>query len=349
MKLIFITSVLTLVGSCANISFSEKIDNLKKSIVFDDAEIIEKYSNTITADQLKNHVYTLASENFQGRETGEIGFNKASKFVKDFYVSHNISSPLGSENYYQRIPKSYFSETSVASQNVVAYIEGSEYPNEIIIISAHLDHLGYPDGVIYHGADDNSSGTAAVLEIANAFIRAKQSGHGPKRSILFLHLTAEESGLFGSRYYVNHPIYALENTVANLNIDMIGRVDRNYQEQQNQNYIYLIGSDRLSTELHYISEAANEQFTNLTLDYKYNDENDSNQYYYRSDHYNFANNNIPVIFYFNGEHDDYHQPTDTPDKINYPLLQKRTQLIFSTAWYLANSNKRLKAVKLKKH
>ena len=348
MKVLLIASVLTLVGSCSNISNTQKIENLKESIVFNDIETISKYTKTITSDELSKHVYALCSEDFEGRETGEIGFNKASKFLKDFYASNNIPSPLGGDNYYQNIPEFYFSKDSPASQNVVAYIEGSTHPEEVIIISGHLDHLGTSNDVTFYGADDNASGTAALMEMAKAFALAKKEGHGPKRSILFLHLTAEEAGLLGSSYYVKHPIYPLEKTVVDLNIDMIGRVDRIYEEKQEENYIYIIGADRLSTKLHYISEAANAQFTNLILDYKYNDERDNNRYYYRSDHYNFALENIPVIFYFNGDHADYHQPTDTPDKINYPLLQKRTQLIFSTAWYLANDEKRLKADKIKK-
>ena len=342
MKVFFIASALTLVGSCSNLRYNQKIENIKESIVFDAIETITKYSNTITQENLTDHVYTLSSQDFEGRETGKIGFNKASQFLKDFYVNNNIEPPLEDDDYYQRIPKDYFSPKSPASQNVVAYIEGSEFPDEVVIISAHLDHLGILEGLTYFGADDNASGTAALMEMAKAFALAKKDGHGPKRSILFLHLTAEESGLLGSSYYVDHPIYALENTVVDLNIDMIGRVDKIYEKKQKENYIYIIGADRLSTELHYISEAANAEFTNLILDYKYNDENDPNRYFYRSDHYNFAAHNIPVIFYFNGDHLDYHQPTDTPDKINFPLLQKRTQLIFATAWYLANSEKRLK-------
>lgn len=341
MKVFLIASAITLVGSCANMSYTQKLENLKESIVFETPEIIVKYNKTITTEELSAHVHTLSSADFEGRETGQMGFHRASNFLKDFYVENDIRSPLGYDNYYQRIPKSYFSKDSPSSQNVMAYIEGSASPEEVIVISAHLDHLGNVDNKTYFGADDNASGTAAIMQLAQAFALAKKDGHGPKRSILFLHLTAEEIGLLGSSYYVNHPVYALENTVVNLNIDMIGRVDRIYEEKQDDNYIYLIGADRLSTKLHYISEAANQQFTNLTLDYKYNAEGDSNRYYYRSDHYNFAVKNIPVIFYFNGEHEDYHKPTDTPDKINYPLLQKRAQLIFSTAWYLANSEERL--------
>lgn len=346
MKVLLIASVLTLVGSCTNLRYTQKIENLKESIVFENIETISKYSNSITSEELSKHVYALCAPDFEGRETGQKGFNRASKFLKDFYVSNNIPSPMGGDNYYQHIPKYYFSKKSPASQNVLAYIEGSTLPEELIIISGHLDHLGILNEETYFGADDNASGTAALMEMAKAFALAKKEGHGPKRSLLFLHLTAEESGLLGSSYYVKHPIFALEKTVVDLNIDMIGRVDRIYEEKQEENYIYIIGADRLSTKLHYISEAANAHFTNLTLDYKYNDDRDNNRYYYRSDHYNFALKNIPVIFYFNGDHVDYHQPTDTPDKINYPLLQKRTQLIFSTAWYIANSEERLEADKI---
>lgn len=224
----------------------------------------------------------------------------------------------------------------INSENVAAIIKGNEKPEEYIVISAHLDHEGIKNGEIYNGADDDGSGTVAILEIAEAFKKAKAEGNGPKRSIVFLHVTGEEKGLLGSRYYTDYdPIFPLENTVTNLNIDMIGRIDPKHQEG-NHNYLYLIGSDRLSTELHEVSEAVNKKYTNIELDYTFNDENDRNRYYYRSDHYNFAKNNIPVIFYFNGTHEDYHRPTDTVEKISYDLLTNRARLVFYTAWELAN-------------
>jgi len=223
----------------------------------------------------------------------------------------------------------------INSENVAAIIKGDEKPEEYIIISAHLDHE------VYNGADDDGSGTVAILEIAEAFKKAKAEGNGPKRSIVFLHVTGEEKGLLGSRYYTDQsPIFPLENTVTNLNIDMIGRIDPK-RTKGDRNYIYLIGSDKLSTELHEVSEAVNKKYTNIELDYTFNDENDKNRYYYRSDHYNFAKNNIPVIFYFNGTHDDYHRPTDTADKINYDLLTNRARLVFYTAWELANRENRV--------
>lgn len=227
------------------------------------------------------------------------------------------------------------------SENVAAIIKGSEKPNEYIIISSHLDHVGIDsEGEVFNGADDDGSGTVSILEIAEAFKTAADKGHGPKRSIIFLNVTGEEKGLLGSRYYTDYePLVPLANTVANLNIDMIGRIDP--KREGERNYIYLIGSDKLSTDLHNISEEVNSEFMNIELDYTYNDENDPNRFYYRSDHYNFAKNNIPIIFYFNGTHDDYHRISDTPDKINYDLLENRSRLVFHTAWEVANREERI--------
>ncbi len=230
---------------------------------------------------------------------------------------------------------------TISSENVVALLRGSEKPNEYVVISSHLDHIGITaDGQINNGADDDGSGTVGLLEIAQAFKEAVDAGARPKRSIVFLHVTGEEKGLLGSRYYTDiEPVVPLEETVANLNIDMIGRIDPDYQGSRN--YLYLIGSDKLSTELHDLSEEVNRKYANIEFDYKYNDENDPNRFYYRSDHYNFAKNNIPIIFYFNGTHADYHRPSDTPDKINYDLLENRARLIFHTAWEIANRPTRL--------
>ena len=234
----------------------------------------------------------------------------------------------------------------IDTENVVAFIKGSEKPEEYIVISSHLDHIGVnDDGNINNGADDDGSGTVAMLEMAEAFKAAEKAGKGPKRSIVFLHVTGEEKGLLGSQYYTDHePIFPLDQTVANLNIDMIGRIDP--KRKGDRNYVYLIGSDKLSQELHDLSEQVNAKYTQIELDYKYNDENDPNRFYYRSDHYNFAKNNIPIIFYFNGTHEDYHRPGDTPDKINYDLLRNRTMLIFHTAWEIANRESRVVADKM---
>lgn len=312
------------------------------------------YASTITAKELSDHLYIYASDEFEGRNTGQPGQKKAVEYLKSFYVNKEIKSPINENDYFQEVPASFMNKLIRSgklkdSENVLAYIEGSEKSDEIIVISAHLDHVGVEKGAIYNGADDDGSGTVAILEIAEAFQRAQMEGNGPKRSILFLHVTGEEKGLLGSRYYTENPIFPLANTIANLNIDMIGRIDERHLE--NPNYIYLIGSDKLSSELHVISEETNKKYIQMDLDYKYNDDNDPNRFYYRSDHYNFAKVNIPIIFYFNGTHKDYHRPTDTPDKINYELLESRTRLIFHTAWELANREDRIiadKAVKSEK-
>lgn len=340
MKTFFFLSLFALVGTCSTPKYTAKIQNLKDNIQLSDSTLVTKYVNTITADELKTHLYKFSSDEFTGRKVGEPGQKLAAEFLKSYYQSETIESPFGGDNYFQTIPSSFFLKGIKSSENVLAYIEGCENPEELIIISAHLDHLGISEnGKIYNGADDDGSGTVALMEMAQAFKLAKEEGAGPKRSLLFLHLTAEEIGKQGSEFYTKHPVFPLENTIANLNIDMIGRVDDIHKN--NKDYIYLIGSNRLSKELHYISEKVNNTYFNINIDYKYNAENDSNKYYSRSDHYNFALQGIPVIFYFNGEHKDYHQVSDTPDKIDYPLLERRTRLIFATAWQIANQEHRV--------
>lgn len=230
----------------------------------------------------------------------------------------------------------------VGTENVLGFLKGSEKPDEVVVITSHYDHIGISaDGEINNGANDDGSGTVTVLELAEAFSMAAKKKAGPKRSILFMTVTGEEKGLLGSRYYTDmDPIFPLENTVANLNIDMVGRIDEKHEE--NPEYIYLIGSDKLSKELHDLSEEANKLYTNLELDYTYNDENDPNRFYYRSDHYNFAKNNIPIIFYFNGTHPDYHRPTDTVEKIDFEIMEKIARLVFHTGWEVANREERIK-------
>ncbi|HEY4799950.1 MAG TPA: M28 family peptidase, partial [Bacteroidia bacterium] len=187
--------------------------------------------------------------------------------------------------------------------------------------------------------DDDGSGTTGVLEIANAFEKAKEAGFTPKRSIVFMTVAGEEKGLLGSSYYTSHPVFSIEKTVCDLNIDMIGRGDE--EHKNDSNFVYIIGSDKISTDLHKINEKANATYTKLKLDYKYNDPQDPNRFYYRSDHYNFAEKGVPIIFYFNGVHEDYHQETDEVQKINFPLLVKRARLVFFTAWEVANRKDRI--------
>ncbi|KAA9331493.1 M28 family peptidase [Hymenobacter busanensis] len=226
-----------------------------------------------------------------------------------------------------------------ATENVMGYLEGSDKKDEVLVVSAHYDHLGIRDGKVFNGADDDGSGTVSVLEMAQAFVQAKQEGHGPRRSILFLTVTGEEEGLFGSEYYTDHPVFPLEQTIADLNLDMVGRTDDKHKV--GDQYVCLVGSDKLSSELHAINEAMNKQYTQLDLDYRYNDPADPERVYYRSDHYNFAKHRVPVIFYTTGDHADYHQETDEVDKIEFPLMEKRDRLVFHTAWELVNRDQRI--------
>ena len=339
-------------------------------------DISNKYAETITSEELKSLLYVYASDSFEGREAGTKGEILAVEFIRDFYLKNDIEPAKGTEDYFQKmeittpqrislpdkIPDSvrtfmqngdmeklrnYAMVAGVRtggeklnSINVASIIEGSHYPNEYIVITAHLDHVGIEGEDIFNGADDDGSGSMALLEIAQAFKMASLDGNRPKRSIVILHVSAEEKGLLGSEYYTDNPLYPLEDTITNLNVDMIGRTDPT-RDSDNDNYIYLIGTDRLSSMLHETSERVNKNTVDLELDYRFNAWDDPNRFYERSDHYNFAKNNIPVIFYFSGTHEDYHGPGDTPDKIRYDLLTKRTKLIFHTAWEIANMDDKI--------
>jgi hypothetical protein len=305
----------------------------------------KRFAKTITEKELSEHLYTYASDEFEGRDTGAPGQKKAVEYIRNYYKSIGVEPGDLEGDYFQEMTLTMRGRRgqkpkTVETENVIAIIKGSEKPDEYVVITAHLDHVGITDGEIYNGADDDGSGTVALLEIAEAFKKAADKGKGPKRSIVFLHVTGEEKGLLGSAYYADNPIYPLANTVVNLNVDMIGRIDPTRREK-NRDYVYLIGSDHDSIDLHELSEQTNAESVNMTLDYRFNDKNDPNRFYYRSDHYNFAKNGIPIIFYFTGTHADYHQPSDTPDKIEYDLLELRSKLIFYTAWNIANRDKRI--------
>lgn len=270
----------------------------------------------------------------------------ASAIMKDDYVaakSATLSNNTASKSFTANISVELLKQRlTLQSSNVLGFLEGSDLKDEYIVISAHYDHLGIRKGIIWYGADDDGSGTVSILEIAKAFAKAKADGKGPRRSILFMAVSGEEKGLWGSDYYSAHPVYPLDKTSVNLNVDMVGRIDPSRKHGDSTNYIYVIGDDKLSSELKPISESTNKKYTKLELDYKYNDPKDPERIFYRSDHYNFAKHGVPIIFYFSGLHPDYHKPTDTPDKINYSLMQKRALLIFYTAWEMANRHTMIK-------
>jgi hypothetical protein len=334
-KIIALLWLATITLSCSN-----QKSSIKKS---EDSKSLNKFISAISTDRLRTNLTYIASDETEGRETGSAGQKKAGKFMIDFYKKNGVSFPNGATDYYQHIPAAFLNakrnENLPDSENIWAYIEGSEKPEEIVVISAHYDHVGIENGEVYNGADDDGSGTVALMEMAVAFQKAKNEGHGPKRSILILHVTGEEHGLHGSRFYAENPLFPLINTVADVNIDMIGRRDELHKDSNN--YVYVIGSDYLSTDLYNICESVNKEYTKLDLDYKYNDKKDPNRFYYRSDHYNFAKNGIPSVFLFNGTHADYHKATDEVSKIEFDALTKRTQYAFAIAWEIANRKDRL--------
>ena len=267
--------------------------------------------------------------------------SKAGTSISKLVADINATKKSQSRPYPVDLNTTFGSTTEpFTSNNVLGYLEGTDLKDELLVLTAHYDHEGNQNGVIYFGADDNGSGTTGLLEMAKAFSKAKLEGHGPRRSILFMAVTAEEKGLLGSNYYSRHPVFPLENTVVNINTDMIGRVDDKHLKG-NHGYVHAIGSDKLSSELKAINEKANATYTQLELDYMYDDPKDPMRIYYRSDQYNFAKHGIPVVFYFSGLHPDYHTPADTVDKINFDLLCRRARLAFHTAWEVANRDKRL--------
>jgi len=233
---------------------------------------------------------------------------------------------------------------TVKTENVLGYLEGTDKKDEVIVITAHYDHIGKKSkgqgDLINNGADDDGSGTVTVLQLATAFAQAKKDGKGPRRSILFMTVAGEENGLLGSEYYTQYPVFPLAKTVVNLNIDMVGRRDE--QHKESPPYVYVIGADKLSSTLHEVNESMNRKNTNLVFDYTYNDEDHPARLYYRSDHWNFAQKDIPIIFYFDGIHEDYHMPSDEVEKIEFDLLTMRAKCVFFTAWEIANREERIK-------
>jgi hypothetical protein len=238
-------------------------------------------------------------------------------------------------------------EATVKSRNVAALLPGSDpdVTHEVVVLMAHYDHVGIGPADesgdrLHNGADDNASGTTALLAIADALAEARKQGAGPRRSVLFLHVSAEEKGLLGSRYYSDHPILPIENTVANINMDMVGRIETARYDTGDTNYVYLIGASLISSRLDSLTTVANAKTVNIFLDPKLNDLNDPQQIYRRSDHWNFGRLGVPFVFFFSGLHDDYHRPSDSPDKITYDVMAKRVRLAYGLTLEIANDTAR---------
>ncbi|MDX6576313.1 MAG: hypothetical protein QOE96_2266 [Blastocatellia bacterium] len=231
------------------------------------------------------------------------------------------------------------------TQNVVAVWEGADpvLKNEYVAVGAHYDHIGIcapgTADPICNGADDDGSGTTALLGMAEAISHAKQR---PKRSVLFVWHCGEEKGLWGSRYFTDYPTIPLDRIVTQLNIDMIGRSKKDGDTNPRNatlsgpNQIYVIGSTMMSTELGKLSETVNKAYLNLQYDLRYDDPNDTNRFFFRSDHYNYARKGIPIIFFFDGVHEDYHRPGDEAQKIDYEKMEKVARTIYMTLWEVAN-------------
>jgi hypothetical protein len=282
-----------------------------------------------------------------------IKYVKKVSAIPSMYVSVAVASAILSKNVtfeeleqtavgpYKTTVETYaYKRTkTLPSTNVLGIMPGTDKKDEYVFITAHYDHLGKKDSIIYYGADDDGSGTTSIIQMAETFAQAKADGHAPRRSIVFMAVSAEEMGKLGSEFYTDHPIYPLAQTSVDLNIDMVGRSDPKYTGDS-LNYLYIIGDDRLSSELRPLTDSAN-QLVKLELDRRFNG-NDPERFYFRSDHYNFAKNGVPIIFYFNGTHADYHRATDTVDKIKFDLMARRVQLVFNTAWMMVNREAMLK-------
>jgi Peptidase family M28/PA domain len=256
--------------------------------------------------------------------------------AKNMFTLQSNTAKLATKYEFKKV------RNIIYASNVLGVIEGTDKKDEYVFLTGHYDHLGKHDGKIYYGADDDGSGTVGVIQMAAAFAKAAAEGNRPRRTMVFMTVSGEEKGLWGSEYYSDHPIFPLDKTSVDLNTDMVGRTDTERKTADTLNYVYVVGHDKISSEMPLINEAANAKYTNLVLDYKFDDPNDKERIYYRSDHYNFARKGVPVLFFYDGMlKADYHKPTDTVDKINFELYEKRVKMIFYTAWEIANRDKML--------
>jgi hypothetical protein len=229
-------------------------------------------------------------------------------------------------------------DESASANNVIAVLEGSDpvLKQEYVVIGAHYDAVGSEAGAGYAGADDNASGTVAVMAMAKAFAASER----PKRSVVFMWYSGEERGLWGSRYFVSHPSVPLEKIVTYVNLDMVGRTKRADDKEgvTGADEVYVLGPKLTSTDLTDLVERVNGSYLNLRLNYQHDDLNDRERLIRRSDNYPFALKGIPIIYYFTGFHGDYHSPSDTSEKIDYRKIEKVARTAFVTTWELANSS-----------
>lgn len=298
------------------------------------------YNSSDVISELKRHLSVLAHDSLEGRETGFPGIEKAARYIESQFLQMGITPLPALKEYRQHYKTPYQNQNAC---NVMGVIEGSDLKNEYIVLSAHYDHLGKDGDIVYNGADDDGSGTAAVLTLAKTFKTLQNLGYGPRRSILFVLFSGEEKGLWGSDYFSKHQPVSFSKISCDLNIDMIGRVDTERHQSDTLNYIYVVGHNRISSELEPELERINKLQNPITLDYKFDDPADPQRIFYRSDHYNFARLGVPVLFFYDGMLlGDYHKPTDEIELIQWDVYAKRTNLIFRMALECANRNQKLK-------
>jgi hypothetical protein len=291
---------------------------------------LPNFAASILHDDLQKHIRTLASDSMQGRRNGTEAAFWCAEYIAGCFDRLNLQKPYDS-TYYQA-----FVTERASGVNVIGVVEGSRWKDEAVVVSAHYDHLGTYDGKIYNGADDNASGVAALLEIAEAFAAMAKNNYRLLRSVVFIAFDAKEKELTGSAYYVLHPLFPMNKTFVNLNIDAVGRVEGSPNGRAN--YLLLVGANRITPDLTNLSDSLN-RVRNLQLyldDTFYDSEVFADIFYRFSDQYHFGRHRVPVVYYTGGLHDDLYKPTDTEEKINYDVLKRRTQLIFYTAWELAN-------------
>lgn len=320
----------------------------------------QKFGNdaAITPDRLKAHLELVASDEMGGRDTPSLGLDITAKYLAAQLALWGAQPGGDNGTFFQKIKlvkgrparngTEGTPEDTKWTQNVVAIIPGSDakLKSEFVAFGAHYDHVGQRTSGegdrIFNGADDDGSGTVSILEIAHAFL----TGPRPKRSLIFVWHCGEEKGLWGSDYFVEHPTVELKSVVTQLNIDMIGRSkpagDANPANKvlTGPEEIYVVGSTKMSTDLQKTSEAVNKAFLKLSFNYKYDDPKDTENIFYRSDHYNYARKGVPIIFYFDGVHEDYHRPGDEVSKIDFDKMAKVARTVYATGWTLANAAKR---------
>jgi hypothetical protein len=287
--------------------------------------LLVNYASSILQKDLQRHVAVLASDSLQGREAGTPGGWMAGDYIADRFEEYGLKAPYGG-SYFQEF------DTLLQARNVIGVIEGTDKDAGAVVVGAHYDHHGMYYYSVYSGADDNASGVAALLGVAKALSALRVGGYAPRRTIIFIAYDAKERSMAGSAYYVRNPIVPLKQTIACFNMDMLGRTDM--PPHEDTNYVLAVGLDKHVSDIRTITDYVNlDKGLNLDIDYTfYGSQAFSDLFYHISDQYNFGERGVPVAYFTSGMHDDLWKPGDDPEKISYPVLQKRAQLIFYTVW-----------------